>query len=592
MNPAFTSGSPNNITMPNGQIVDRTALDRPPVALNAQIPGTPTKAVAPSAVISSQPAQDHIAKLGTAITTANTDLANQTQTNAQNKQNASAYEIPLDKPIPGDSEPDYTKQISDILGGIGNAENYNGTPDQQQSIADDQAGIDTLQPQLDQANQTLTSMASGTYPLSASEQASVANVATIYSGALQDAEDAAQNLIGGTTVSNAKNGLQMYSPEEAKSNIAKAVIAGGKKIATINGNIIDAQAKMTQAFQDQDFKSATAYASQLNSMLKERQDSITTMNTAIQKEQDKLVEMQKDRLTAIMDDNTISHQEKQDALAQSTLDEKTKADLASEATAREVAMKGVYNRDADGTIYDTRTGKVVASPNDSMPIGSVTPGNTGNPLVDANTKTTGSGIPYIDGTNLTGAQATSAQLVAAKAGIPYMGKDAASALNNIQAAKNDFQLISDSVKDLNPGGLLNTITLGGSRLANTIVHGIENKMQIGPGSEEVGSFNAYKESAIKAIQALASGGTGLRINQAEIGTMMTLIPSYNDTKEVAQSKLDKLSSMLDNNEKSLIGEKYYNTYNPNSASSYAGVTLPGGESSQTGSSYEGITLPN
>lgn len=272
-----------------------------------------------------------------------------------------------------------------------------------------------------------------------------------------------------------------------------------------------------------------------------------------------------DAAKKIVDDHTMSIQDKKQALDELQLDETTRHNAVEESISRNNALKGVYQRDADGTIYDTRTGKVVSDPSNSVPIGSIKPGNSGNLVVDANTKTTSTGVPYVDGTNLTGAEATKAQLKAAQLGIPYIGKDAANAINNIEAARNDFKLISDLTKSLNPKDVFNNISFGGARLISTIGHGLENKLQIGPDATNLGSYNTFKESAIKAIQALAAGGTGLRINQSEIQTMMDNIPSYNDTKGVAQGKLAKLNSMLTNNEKGIIGSKYYDAYVPAAA---------------------------
>lgn len=248
-----------------------------------------------------------------------------------------------------------------------------------------------------------------------------------------------------------------------------------------------------------------------------------------------------------------------------TLDETKRHNLQEEITTRNNSLRGVYQRDSDGTIYDTRTGKVVSDPNNSQPIGSIVPGKSGSPIVDANTKTTSTGVPYVDGTNLTGAEATKAQLKAAQLGIPYIGKDGANALNNIEAARNDFKLILDLTKQLNPKDVFNNLSFGAVRLVSTVGHGLENKLQIGPDATALGSYNTFKESAIKAIQALAAGGTGLRINQAEIQTMMDNIPSYNDTKGVAQGKLSKLNAMLTNNEKGIIGSKSYDAYVPEAA---------------------------
>lgn len=70
---------------------------------------------------------------------------------------------------------------------------------------------------------------------------------------------------------------------------------------------------------------------------------------------------------------------------------------------------------------------------------------------------------------------------------------------------------------------------------------------------DIASFNVYRDTAINTIQALAGGsGSGFRLNQAEIDTAVSNIPTINDNLETAQSKLQKLGGFLNNWKQELL----------------------------------------
>lgn len=571
-NPAFQSGVAGT-TKPDSTLgLPNYNLGVNPPPLTAAF-GTPDQGNRTAGIITSKPAEDHIANLKATSDQATADMANhQNFVGQQNQQTSQTQQQQNQQDIENQQNQQKTNattadSMTQLLNELTGVENTLAKPNALQSdvINNNPQEIDLMKQQLQTVSDSLKQMSLGTHPLTAPQQAQVNALADQAASAFRDAQDLGQSQVNGQTMLNAISKIQMYSPQEAQANIAAIIQNTSKNIAAINVKLINAQADLTQALQDENYKYATQLYNDISEGIKDKTQELTDANKAVADATQQMHQDAKDNATlqlqALMDDHTISYQDKQNALANAQLDETTRHNMETELTAREVALKGTYNRDTDGTIYNTSTGEVVSGPNDSLPIGTVTPGNTGNPLVDANTKYTGSGVPYVDGSNLTGADASKAQLVAAKMGIPYMGKTGADALNNLDAARNDFKLISDYVNKLNP-----SISMAGLwRLAVTTVHGAENVTQSGPGATDLSSFNVFKQSAIKAIQALASGGTGLRINQAEIETMLQSIPSYNDTKGVAQSKLLKLNSLLTNNEKSLIGGKYFDAYSPTEA---------------------------
>src|SRR5262249_5819362 len=67
-------------------------------------------------------------------------------------------------------------------------------------------------------------------------------------------------------------------------------------------------------------------------------------------------------------------------------------------------------------------------------------------------------------------------------------------------------------------------------------------------------YPAIRTGAIQTIQALASLGKGLRINQAEINAAMNFdYPRVNDTQATALEKFRILGMMMDHLEKAALG---------------------------------------
>ncbi len=327
----------------NGQEtpVKPTATDNPasvvpkPV-LTAKFSNIPTTPVKPSAVVTAQPATTHLTDMKTNLDTANQDV--------QNNNNAKVTP-PVTPPTPGadtsktgptdTSTPDYSKQIEDIMSSLGTElEQPATTSDTQKAVLnEDSTIIPQLQDTLTTVSNDITSMSNGTYPLTATEQAQIAGIAGSFASLVRSAKDYAKNILAGMTVKNA-GGTDMYSPTTAASNIATAIKAGADKIASINTKILDAQNKATQTIQDKDYKNAVQTYTQLNDLIKNRNDEIKAIQSDIdsqKKEMDTNVrDMAKMQIQAVVDNENASYKDKDLAIKQSTLDEKTKNDLATQ----------------------------------------------------------------------------------------------------------------------------------------------------------------------------------------------------------------------------------------------------------------------
>lgn len=272
--------------------------------LSTDFPQTPVGSKT-TGVVTSKVANDHVDKMSEVIKNSNTDLNNSQQTNTQNKQNTPPAKVDYGSFIPKEDlanfqkanpgltfgpedykayidanknkpEDDTTKLLNTLTGNL----NSEAKPDAtQQDVLD----TDKTQNTIDEKNlkivsDAIDSMNAGTYPLTATESASVANVAKQFEAAFKASQELTTNKIGGQTVQNAKYGGQMYSPNEAVSKIAGIIKTGNEKIAEINTKLIDAQDKLTQAFKDQDFKTATSLYNKISDTIKERRQEISDIN--------------------------------------------------------------------------------------------------------------------------------------------------------------------------------------------------------------------------------------------------------------------------------------------------------------------------
>ena len=323
----------------------------PNALVSLNYPTTSSKtSVNPTAVITSQPAEDHIAKVQTASDLADQTLSQNAQTTLNPPAQTGTDTTGTDTSTTGSGTTttdtgtgsSIEDQINSILGDLNTADNTEAQPtdlENQETTADNQgividsAQLDPTQPGTVASNisQYLTN---GTFPLTANQQAQVAAVVNQFSGAMQTAQTYASNLLAGMTASNA-NGMSEYSPGIAASNMATAVNAGLNRIGIINNRMLTTQNKLSQSLQDGDYKAATEYATQLNDDMKLKTTELDSINKDIQT---RTTQMHTDAyqnatlaVKALVDDNTMALDQKKLAIQQSTLDEKTKNDALTQA---------------------------------------------------------------------------------------------------------------------------------------------------------------------------------------------------------------------------------------------------------------------
>lgn len=147
------------------------------------------------------------------------------------------------------------------------------------------------------------------------------------------------------------------------------------------------------------------------------------------------------------------------------------------------------------------------------------------------------GVAYINDDRVPDNMKQSLQILASRAGIPYVQPSDVNALKSIEAVLgnlNSMQALAN--KNLNSGIL--------GHAEDSILGGINQAAQTDWGNQ-LGLFDNYRDTAIKAVQALAGGaGSGLRINGAEIAANTQNLPSASDSKENALLQVKQLKQLI------------------------------------------------
>jgi hypothetical protein len=439
----------------------------------------------------------------------------------------------------------------------------NGQSDSQIAQTAQNSANDQLNQDAATYNDKLQQLASGTYPLTSAQQASLTALTNMWNSTITAQTSANETYVAAAGEAAFKAGGQ-YDITGSLANATRAIDTGINRIAAFQAEEAQQVAAMQEGFEKDNFDMVTGAYNAIMSNDKAISDEMTnTYNQVYTAQQDIIKNQQKaqeDQLAAIVADNTKSYQDKMASIDQQNADTTAKHDAAEEVIERETASNGNYSEDSYGNILDKRTGKIVGNVFGGVAGGqysgtdeqgnSVTIGHTGNPMLDSNTSKTASGIPYIDGTNISAKNTTAAQLEANKLGIPFLTKAGAGTENSIQSATYNITAIQNAGKLILPTDAQGRIVGSPDRALSVVLQTDDDRA----------SWNAWRAAAIMSIRAIAGGvGSGLRINQAEINLAMTNdIPTINDTIGVANGKLAKIASMLQDTEMPLFGgqDKY------------------------------------
>lgn len=404
-----------------------------------------------------------------------------------------------------------------------------GSPGDQynQDIADN---LDEQTKALEDRQNQVDQIMNGTFPLSPAQQTILTTTKSQFDAIAQMQATANTSYQQAVALAGNRLGLNVQNQQEYLAEQNKAVNDGLQKINNLDAVASITIANLQQSFMDKDYAMINDNYNALQKTLESKQDAIASL------------------------------QKRTDDLYTSTRDYNEKVKEFQQSQALEQAK---FNLDLTENGYKYENGKIVIDTS-SAGDGTATPGHTGNTLLDSNTKITTSGVHYVDGTNLTGKDATNMQHLAAYFGIPYLGKDTADAQANIETAKTNISNIADNLLSKLPkNGLGRIFDFSGN--GNTAIG--NNLKAYFQTDGDLASFNAYRSAAIQALRAMA-GSKGLRINQAEIQTSIDNdIPKITDSVATAKAKIAKVQSMLNSQEKGIYGSKVYDTYSAPAATS-------------------------
>jgi 5-bromo-4-chloroindolyl phosphate hydrolysis protein len=454
---------------------------------------------------------------------------------------------------------------------------FKNDPDAFNKFATDQGWNDQqkIQFKIDKNNYTVdqdyndyqtkvTQLQNGTFPLTSEQQSQIDSMRASFDRLKEIQKTANENYEGGVRILGIVTGREQYAPEIAGADIKQSVDQGIAKIADIETKAMAAIAELKRGFLSDDYKMITdswdatqKYFSQKDDELGKLSDKIATAEKDVR---DYNYKLNQDNADNIIKNGQLSLQEKQLELSKLQLDETTRSNKVREAIDWEKENKGNFEvvkfDDGSSRIFDKENGVYVGEPLNSLVNGgfldtqggTLSPGETGDAVLDNNTKQTTTGVWYVDGTNLTGKEATRIQKRAAELGLPYLGKDNATVQANIDEARANIKLVEDSMKNVlakYSGGYNRTLNL------------IESVTQAGKKAPELLSMKNTLLEITTTLQAIAKtrGSTGVR-SAFFIDAIAKEMPQITDILSVATVKVNKLYALLDDTEKFLYGKDY------------------------------------
>jgi len=156
--------------------------------------------------------------------------------------------------------------------------------------------------------------------------------------------------------------------------------------------------------------------------------------------------------------------------------------------------------------------------------------------LQGSTATAPNGQMYVNQDKLTPGLERAQTIAAKNAGIPVLSQSEVQTVRDVEYVKSSIEKVQDTISTILSPGLE-------GRVKGLTVNPIKEFLQ---SDTQIATFQVYRDAAIKIIQSLAGGtGSGLRLNQAEINTAITNIPTINDNYETAAKKLQLVNSLLD-----------------------------------------------
>lgn len=155
------------------------------------------------------------------------------------------------------------------------------------------------------------------------------------------------------------------------------------------------------------------------------------------------------------------------------------------------------------------------------------------------------GVAYVQLSTVPQQLQQSVQTLATKAGIPIVQDQDVSAIKAVQTVLSNLDSMESlATKVLSKGGgdYPGSSVIGH---AKDLLFGAPNEWLQTQWGQQLGLFDNYRDTAIKAVQALAGGaGSGLRINGAEIAANTQNLPNSGDSQQNAITQIQQLRQLI------------------------------------------------
>lgn len=146
-----------------------------------------------------------------------------------------------------------------------------------------------------------------------------------------------------------------------------------------------------------------------------------------------------------------------------------------------------------------------------------------------------SGGQYVNADKVPTNQQDLVKQLSAENGVPYLETGQVQKIQSIDVTNDNLTQLNGVASRILGSGLTGK-TIGATWNI------ISSVLQLNP---EISSFNAFRDTAINTIQALAGGaGSGLKINQGEINTAVGNLPKITDNLETAQKKIELVQGFM------------------------------------------------
>lgn len=430
------------------------------------------------------------------------------------------------------SAPDSTGQdIGDAAqGGIGaTLNNFN----------EQMGSISSAQEQLAQKSvASLQNLLQGTIPLSAPQQALITSLQTQLQQNVLDQTKANQSLVGTLTESQFRSGGE-YTPDQMAGSIHNAISVGTQKIQALDNAAALTIANLEQGFKKDNYSIINQQYSILDKQLSDKASAIQSTYdktiSAIKDYRDNQQKQVQDAITNQLNSDKFDYQQVKDVIDQAH----AQGVLTEQVRHNKMAELDAANRTKlqDQSVA-TQQGELKLKQNAAA----TGTGSDGMGILSGASQTTMTGKQYVDSSQFKGAAYNQAQKQAAALGIPFINKDNADTLTEIDKARLNQKTINDYVHQFLP-----------QDAQGRILAGPQNKLsEFLQTDDQIAAYNSFRTSAIGTLKALA-GTKGLRINEKEI-LMATAndIPKITDTIGRADQIFKNISAQLTNGENSIL----------------------------------------